>query len=148
MIFQGEFNNSIDPKGRLSIPARFRESLSEKFAGERLMVTKNPDRGVSAYPLENWEEYVRNVSALSPGQVKTNVMRLIIAPAVECGFDKQGRILIPESLRSHAGLQKDVVVVGMDNKIDIYSQDRHEEVTQKAMDEILEDPQSIADLGF
>jgi len=148
MIFQGEFNNSIDPKGRLSIPARFREQLTEQLGGERLMVTKNPDEGVSAYPLKQWEEYVRNVDALSPGPLKTNVMRLIIAPAVECGFDKQGRILIPEALRSHAGLQKDVVVVGMDTKIDIYSQGRHEEVTRKAMDYILENPQSIADLGF
>ena len=148
MIFQGEFNNSIDPKGRVSVPARFREALSDRFGDERLMVTKNPDHGVSAYPLKSWEEYVSKVAALGPGKVKTNVMRLIIAPAVECGFDKQGRILVPEALRTHAGLQKDVVVVGMDNKIDIYSQDRHEEVTRRAMDEILEDPQSIADLGF
>jgi len=148
MIFQGEFNNSIDPKGRLSVPARFRESLTEKFGGERLMVTKNQDGGVSAYPLTEWEELVRNVDASGPGPQKTAVMRLIIAPAVECGFDKQGRILIPESLRSHAGLQKDVVVVGMDKKIDIYSQSRHEEVTRKAMEFILDDPQFIADMGF
>ena len=148
MIFQGEFNNSIDPKGRLSIPARFRESLTEQFGGERLMVTKNQDEGVSAYPLAHWEELVRNVDALNPGPQKTAVMRLIIAPAVECGFDKQGRILIPESLRAHAGLQKDVVVVGMDQKIDIYSQNRHEEVTRRAMEFLLDNPQSTADLGF
>ena len=148
MIFQGEFNNSIDPKGRLSIPARFRDLLTEKFGGERLMVTKNQEDGISAYPLSQWEELVHNVDALGPGPQKTAVMRLIIAPAVECGFDKQGRVLIPEALRSHAGLQKDVVVVGMDTKIDIYSQSRHDEVTRKAMDYILENPQSVADLGF
>ncbi len=148
MIFQGEFNNSIDPKGRLSVPARFRESLTETFGGERLMVTKNHDGGLSAYPLAQWDELVRNVDAWNPGPQKTAAMRLIIAPAVECGFDKQGRILIPESLRSHAGLQKDVVVVGMDKKLDIYSQSHHEEVTRKAMEFILDDPQFIADMGF
>jgi len=148
MIFQGEFNNSIDPKGRLSIPARFRELLLEQFGGERLVVTKNHDEGVTAYPLKQWEELVGKVDALNPGPLKTSAMRLIIAPAVECGFDKQGRVLIPEALRSHAGLQKDVVVVGMDDKIDIYSQSRHEEVTRKAMEHILDNPQAIADLGF
>jgi len=148
MIFQGEFNNSIDPKGRLSIPARFRELLLEQFGGERLVVTKNYDEGVTAYPLKQWEELVSKVDALNPGPLKTSAMRLMIAPAVECGFDKQGRILIPEALRSHAGLQKDVVVVGMDDKIDIYSQSRHEEVTRKAMEHILDNPQAIADLGF
>ena len=148
MLFQGEFNNSIDPKGRLSIPARFRDMLSEKFAEERLVVTKNKDGGVTSYPLKNWEGLVRNVDAQKPSQDKFNAMRLIIAPAAECGFDKQGRILIPESLRTYAGLQKDVVVVGMGDKIEIFSQSRHEEVTRQAMDDFNANPQSSADLGF
>ena len=148
MTFQGEFNNSVDPKGRASIPAKFREVLVSAYGDERLVVTKSWEDGLTAYPVSRWEELKKNVEKSPAGKQKNAALRIVIAPAVECGFDKQGRILIPESLRSYAALQKDIVVVGMVDKIEIYSQAKHAEVTRSSADFIKEDPQFMADMGF
>jgi MraZ protein len=148
MNFQGEYNNTIDPKGRASIPARFRDVLAEVFHDERLVVTKNWEDGLSAYPAPHWDAIVEKVQNWPPGKQKTAAIQLMVAPAVVCSFDKQGRILVPEALRAHAGLQKEIVVVGMLDKIDIYSQSKHAEVTGKAMAFVKEDPQFMADMGF
>ncbi len=148
MSFQGEFYNSIDPKGRASIPARFREILADAYGDERLVVTKNWDGGLSAYPVTVWEKNRQNVENLPPGPQKNAAYRLVVAPATECSFDKQGRILIPESLRLHANLERDVVVVGMSERIEIYSEAKHAEVTQSAVAFVQDNPQFMADLGF
>ncbi len=148
MIFQGESNNSIDTKGRASIPARFRETLADSYGDECLMVTKNLEGGLSAYPASSWPKIVENVSQIPPGNKKTATIRLIIAPAEKCSFDKQGRILIPPSLRSHAGLEKEIVVVGMFEKIDIYSQIIYADVTRDSKAVLLEDPDFISSLGL
>lgn len=148
MSFQGEFYNSIDPKGRASIPAKFRELLTETYGEERLVVTKNWDGGLSAYPVPVWEKNRQNVENLPPGPQKNAAYRLVVAPATECPFDKQGRILIPEALRLHANLERDVVVVGMSERIEIYSEARHAEVTQAAVAFVQDNPQFMADLGF
>ncbi|MDW7644534.1 MAG: division/cell wall cluster transcriptional repressor MraZ [Desulfuromonadales bacterium] len=148
MSFQGEFYNSIDPKGRASIPARFREILADAHGEERLFVTKNWDGGLSAYPVPLWEKNRQKVEELPPGPQRNAAFRLVVAPAVECSFDKQGRILIPEALRLHANLERDIVVVGMSDRIEIYSKDKHAEVTQTAVSFVQEDPQFMSDLGF
>ena len=148
MNFTGEFNNSVDPKGRASIPARFREVLAEVHGDERLVVTKNWEEGLTAYPVSRWDELKANVEKWPAGPQKSAALRMMIAPAVECGFDKQGRVLIPEALRAYAGLQKDIVVVGMADKIEIYSQAKHAEVTRSAAALIKADPQFMSDIFF
>jgi len=146
--FTGEFNNSIDPKGRASIPARFREVLAEVHGDERLVVTKNWEDGLTAYPLSRWDEVKANVDKWPAGPKKSAAMHMMVSPAAVCGLDKQGRIQIPESLRAYAGLQKEIVVVGMADKIEIYSQAKHAEVTRSAAALIKADPQFMADMGF
>jgi MraZ protein len=148
MIFQGEFNNSIDPKGRASIPAKFRDVLVDAYGDESLMVTKNVEGGLSAYPLSSWAKIVERVQQSLPGPEKNATIRLIIAPAAECGFDKQGRVLIPPALRSHAGLEKEIVVVGMFDKIDLYSQIRYAEVTRRSEDLLQNNPGFVAGVGL
>lgn len=148
MIFQGEFNNSIDLKGRASIPAKFREVLVTAYGDESLMVTKNVEGGLSAYPLSSWRKIVERVHQSSPGPEKNATIRLIIAPAVECGFDKQGRVLLPPALRAHAGLEKEIVVVGMFDKIDVYSQIKYAEVTRRSEDLLQNNPGFIAGVGL
>src|SRR5690554_5357756 len=107
MNFQGEYNNSIDPKGRASIPARFREVLSASYGDERLVVTKNLENGLTAYPLSSWNDIVQKVQESPSSPEKNAVIRLMIAPATECAFDKQGRIQIPHALRAYAALEKE-----------------------------------------
>lgn len=148
LIFQGEFNNSIDPKGRASIPAKFREVLAESYGDERLVVTKNFEGGLSAYPLTSWQKIVDRIQQAPAGQEKAATIRLIVSPAVECPFDKQGRILIPPSLRLHAGLEKEIVVVGMFEKVDVYSQSKYAEVTRRSEELLLGNPGFVAAVGL
>jgi MraZ protein len=149
MSFQGEFINTIDPKGRASIPVKFREVLASVYGGESLIVTKK-NGGLLAYPPSEWRTIEENVGKMSPGQVRDDIYRVLINPAQECGFDKQGRIQLPQSLRVYAALdrERDMVVVGIINKIELWSQARHEEVTRTSEARLNEQAQALAGLGF
>ncbi len=148
MIFQGESNNSIDLKGRASIPAKFREILAESFGDECLVVTKNFEGGLSAYPPSSWKEIVQRIEQEPASAQKAAAIRLIVGPSVECAFDKQGRILIPPALRTYAGLEKEIVIVGMFEKIDVYSQVKYAEVTRKSEELLLASPGFVASVGL
>lgn len=148
MDFQGEYINLIDPKGRASIPSRFRETLNSAYGDDRLVVTKNFDGGLTAYPPSRWPQLVENVKNMPAGKQKTSITRLLVSPAQECTFDKQGRIQIPLSLRSHAGLSKEIVVVGHFDKIEIFNQTHYDQVTHNAESFLQENPQEMADMGF
>jgi MraZ protein len=148
MNFQGEYINLIDPKGRASIPSRFRETLNNAYGDDRLVVTKNIDGGLTAYPLSRWPQLVENVKSQPAGKNKTSIIRLLVSPAQECTFDKQGRIQIPLSLRSHANLTKEIVVVGHFDKIEIFNQSHYDQVTHNSESFLQENPQEMADMGF
>jgi MraZ protein len=149
MSFQGEFINTIDPKGRASIPVKFREVLASVYGGESLFVTKR-NGGLIAYPPSEWRTIEDNVRQLPPGQMRDDTYRVLINPAQECGFDKQGRIQLPQSLRVYAALdrERDMVVVGIINKIEIWSQVRHEEMTRTSEMRLNDNAQALAGLGF
>lgn len=148
MDFQGEYINLIDPKGRASIPSRLRETLNRVYGDDRLVVTKNSDGGLTAYPLSRWPQLVENVKSQPAGRNKTSMIRLLVSPALECTFDKQGRIQIPLSLRNHANLTKEIVVVGLFDKIEIFNQTRYDQVTQSSESYLQDNPQDMADMGF
>jgi MraZ protein len=148
MSFQGEYINSIDPKGRASIPARFREVLVGAYGDERVVVTKNLEDGLTAYPFPVWEQIRERVEKSPPSPNKAAMVRVILAPATECAFDKQGRIQIPQALRSFAGLEKEIVVVGLIDKIELHSQVRYAEVSRRSQALLQADPQVVADFGF
>ena len=149
MNFQGEYINTIDPKGRVSIPARFREELASAYGDDTLKVTKK-NGGLVAYPLTAWQQVEESVKKMPPGQQKEDVYKTLIGPAQDCPFDKQGRVMIPLSFRPYAGLdlEREVVVVGIANKIEIWSLARHTEVTRLAEERLQSNPQILADLGF
>lgn len=147
MKFSGEFNVSIDLKGRVSIPASFRDELHQVYASEGLVVTRHKN-GLVAYPPNRWEEICSNVFAMAPGPKREANLRNRIAPAKECSFNAQGRIQIPQSLREHAGLDKDVVVIGMFEKIEIWSQQAHAQIAAESETLLEADAQGQADLGF
>jgi MraZ protein len=125
MMFRGNFEHTIDQKGRLSIPSRFRELLREHYE-EKFIVTRS-ENCLEAYPEAEWVKLEKKISQLP--QLDKNakaVMRFLVSSAIECPVDKQGRILIPQYLRNHAGLEKDVVLAGMIDKVEIWAKDRWE----------------------
>ena len=147
MNFTGEYHNTVDPKGRASIPAKFREQLVQR-GDECVVLTKNLQGGLTAYPVAHWQAVVEGVRQRPASPEKESAIRFFIAPAVECLFDKQGRIQIPQSLRSHGALEKEVVVLGMFEKIEIYSQLRYEQVTSGSGELLRADARVVAEMGF
>lgn len=147
-MFRGRFEHGIDPKGRLSIPSRFREILLNSYEDERLIVT-NFDGALWAYPFKEWKTVEEKVAALP--QFKSDVkmfQRFFISAAVECPIDSNGRILIPPTLRDYAALNKEVVLVGMTHRIEIWARDRWEKVFAEAEHEIGKMGDRLADLGL
>ncbi len=147
MEFSGEYNVSIDLKGRVSIPAPFRDELRQEYAAEGLVITRHKN-GLVAYPPSRWKDIRAKVLAMKAGPRRELNVRNRIAPAKECVFNAQGRVQIPQSLREYAGLDKDVVVVGMFEKIEIWSQKAHAQITAESELILDDDAQGQADLGF
>lgn len=157
-MFRGDFESSIDPKGRISIPVKFREVFVETFEDERFVVTKcivgmgdgSNCHGLSVYPYREWlalEERVDRGEGFTSAQLNS-IKRLILAPAVECTADKQGRVLIPPTLRGCAALERDVVIIGMQKKIEIWSQENWERVIGQAEKDFPSDTAALASLGI
>ena len=117
-MFMGEYNHSIDAKGRIIVPAKFREDLGEEF-----VVTLGLDGCLFLYPDSEWREFVEQLKHLPGNRQARQLQRYFLAGATTCEIDKQGRILIPAKLREHAKLEKDVVFVGVLGKIEIWSKE-------------------------
>lgn len=112
----GEYQHSLDSKGRLFIPAKLREELGDKF-----YITLSMDKCLCAYSAESWAELTEKVSAMP--YIKQRKMRPLFARAAKCELDSQGRALVPQSLREYAGLAKNVTVVGCNNHAELWDSD-------------------------
>lgn len=126
-MFRGHTFRSLDPKGRLMLPPDFREEVLQHSPDGRLMLTNNFDGAISGYPMPAWEELEVSFqagNALDPRM--RDIERFFIAGAMEVCLDKQGRILIPGYLRTHAGLDKDLVLAGVGRRFEIWNQERFE----------------------
>ena len=146
-MFRGRFEHTIDPKGRVSIPAKFRELLSEKY-DDRIIIT-NFDRCLVAYPYEEWRSVEEKIGSLS--MVKKEVkafQRFFISGATECPIDKLGRVLIPPTLRGYALLEKDVVFAGMGKMFELWSRERWTEEIKRAEENFEDMRESLASLGI
>ncbi len=146
-MFRGRFEHTIDAKGRVSIPAKFRELLAEKY-DDRLIIT-NFDRCLVAYPYEEWRVLEEKISSLS--LVKKEVkafQRFFISGAVECPIDKLGRVLIPPSLRDYAQLEKNVIFAGMLKRFEIWSKERWIEEIKRSEEDFESIAAVLADLGL
>lgn len=142
-MFMGEYNHTVDTKGRIIVPAKYREELGEKF-----VVTLGLDGCLFVYPDEEWQNFVRELKNLPGSKEARQLQRYFLAGAASCEVDKQGRILIPAKLREHAGLTKDIVFVGVLSKIEIWSKERWESSnTYDNMEEIAEHMSQFG-LGF
>ena len=146
-MFRGRFEHSIDEKGRLSIPAKFRDVILQDHGGK--LVLTNLPQCLVCYTPDEWEVLESKASRLST--LNSNVqgfLRYFYSGATECDLDKQGRILIPPTLRSAAGLDRQVVLAGMINKIEIWSQQRWDEVLKSAVDNFDQISGELADFGL
>lgn len=115
-MFYGEYQHTIDPKGRVIVPSKFREGLGEKF-----IMTKGLDNCLFVYSSEEWSNLEMKLKALpfTDKDVRSFV-RFFFAGAAECEVDKQGRILIPQNLREYAGLEKDVCIIGVSTRVEVW----------------------------
>ena len=129
----GEYEHSLDVKGRLIMPAKLREDIGEKF-----IVTKGLDGCLFAFSVTEWTNFEQKLRALPISNKDARAFtRFFFAGAMDCEIDKQGRFLISSNLREFAGLERDVVIVGMDSRIEIWSKDKWEkEAAFDDMDDI------------
>ena len=136
----GTYEHSIDAKGRLFIPAKLRGELGETF-----YLAVGVDACLAIYPQSTWDKITEKIAALPMSQSKT--MRLLFANAAKCEPDSQGRIVVPAKLRKYAGLEKDAVIIGVNDRAEIWSADawraqEEEDMTPEKM------AACMAELGF
>lgn len=141
-MFMGEYNHTIDAKGRLIIPSKYRELLGEEF-----IVTKGLDGCLFVFPKNEWqiiEDKLRLLPLNNKGARKFT--RFLVAGATTCELDKQGRILLPQVLRDFAQLEKDVVLAGNLNRVEIWSKANWNE--SNAYDDMDDIAEQMADFGL
>ncbi len=121
-MFYGEYQHTVDPKGRAIVPSKFREGLGEKF-----ILTKGLDNCLFAYSPEEWNILENKLKSLpfTDKDVRAFI-RFFFAGATECEVDKQGRILIPQNLREYAGFDKDIYVIGVSTRVEIWDRNKWE----------------------
>ncbi len=138
----GEFGHNIDRKGRLIMPAKFREEL-----GECVVVTRGLDGCLNVYTQSQWEVVYEKLSSLpSTNKNARWYQRMVLSKAAECEMDSQGRILIPSSLVNLAQLEKECLIIGMANHIEIWAKSRWEELEQLENDSFEDVAEQLSDI--
>ena len=137
-MFRGQYRHTIDPKGRLSIPAKFREVLDSDY-GDKLVVVPIKGAQLEVHPLSRWQEIEASVSRQSKfDEDVRKFRRLFLSLGEDVALDPQGRIQIRQDYRERAGLVKDVMIVGMGDYFDVWNVERWA-AHQDAVDEPLDD---------
>ncbi len=140
-MFKGEYNHTIDPKGRIIIPAKFRELLGETF-----VVTKGLDDCLYIYDNAEWGRVEEKLRTLPSNKNSRAFIRYMSAGAADVEADKQGRALIPANLRESAGLKKDVVLAGVASHIEIWDKKKWDEMNE--IDNLDDIAEQMAELGL
>ena len=131
------FEHTVDAKGRLFIPAKWREDLGNTVIVTRGMLGKDEGRCLFGMSLDMWNGLLERYNKIAMTDVKAqNALRMIFANACDCELDKQGRILISNTLRKFAGIDKDAVLVGMGNRIEIWSQEAWEAKLEQSEEQV------------
>ena len=141
-LFMGEYNHSIDTKGRIIVPSKFRELL-----GERFVVTRGLDGCLWVLPTDEWDDFTGKLRSLPVANKDARkIVRLFMSGAMDAELDKQGRILLPQNLREYAKLEKDITMVGTGARIEIWDKKAWEESsTYDNVDDIAE---HLGEWGF
>jgi len=148
-MFRGRYEHTMTDKGRISVPSKFRDLIRSKYSEEILIIT-NFNKCLAAYPLKEWNAIENKVAELP--QFKQEVisfLRYLMGGAVECSIDSQGRILVPQSLRNYAQLDKEVVLIGMLNRFEVWSKEIWEtEESLKSYEEFQKSSEILAGQGI
>lgn len=143
-MFIGEFRHTIDQKGRIAVPVKFRSDL-----GAGAVVTRGLDHCLFLFTESEWEEMAKKLIALPLSQANSRAfVRLMMAGAMQVALDSQGRILLPDYLRQYASIDKEAIVAGLYNRIEIWDRESWQQYkarTESASDEIAE---KLGDLGI
>lgn len=143
-MFMGEYQHSLDDKGRIIIPARFREDLGDKF-----IITRGLDNCLFVYPQTQWKILEEKIRELPTSHADTrSFVRLFFSGAVEAELDKQGRVVVPQHLREHARIDRDVYVIGVSNKVEIWAKDFWEKYSDQAQQSYEAIAETIVNIGI
>lgn len=142
-MFSGEYEHTIDDKGRLTIPAKFRAKLAEG-----LFVTRGLDGCLFVLPPDSWEALSEKVASLPLAQGSARLFSRMIYSGTECKLDKQGRILLPPPLREHADIESEAVVIGVNSRLEIWSKKRWQELITRMEEESGLIAEQLASLGI
>lgn len=146
-MFRGQYEHTIDPKGRVSIPAKFREVLAAK--GDGRLVMTHLDNHLIAYSFDEWRVFEEKMSMLPfTNDEAASFVRYLVGGAMDCEVDKQGRVLIPPSLRESAGLETEVVLAGALRKFEIWDKRRWTEERKKTLENFGSIKGTLAGLGL
>ncbi|MCR5398936.1 MAG: division/cell wall cluster transcriptional repressor MraZ [Lachnospiraceae bacterium] len=141
-MFMGEYNHTIDPKGRVIVPAKFRDALGDEF-----VVTKGLDGCLFVYDKTEWNAFEEKLKTLPiTNKDARNFVRFFLAGATSVEVDKQGRILLPAVLREFAELVKDVVLIGVASRVEIWSKERWDGTAK--FDDMEDIAEHMAELGL
>lgn len=131
-MFIGEYIHTIDNKRRLAIPSKFRKTL-----GKRAVITRGLDNCLVIYPLEGWNKVANKLENLPDGQVNARgFTRIMLSGATDVELDKLGRILVPDHLKDYAQLKKNVAILGLSNRIELWDEIRWREYREKMEKEV------------
>jgi MraZ protein len=143
-MFMGEYQHSIDEKGRLIIPAKFREELGSSF-----VLTRGLDNCLFVYPAGEWSALEQKLKALPLMKSDARAFtRFFFSGATECELDKQGRVNIPGNLLEYAGLDKDCVVLGVSNRVEIWSKANWQGYFDQSEQSFNEIAEKLVDFNF
>jgi len=142
-MFIGEYNHTIDDKGRLAIPVKFRGDLARGA-----VVTRGLDASLFLFPKEEWDKLAEKLAGLPLGQSNSRAFaRLMLAGAMDVELDKQGRVILPEYLRQYAGIGKQAVVAGLYNRLEIWDSKKWEDYKAKTESEVGNIAEKLGELG-
>lgn len=137
----GEFHHNLDNKNRLMMPAKILRALEDE-----VIVTRGFERCLLVYPLKKWDEVIAKFSELSITKSDTRkFMRILLSGATSCKFDAQNRICIPGVLKEYAEISKEVVILGLDDHLEIWSEDAYNKFLDENLESFAEIAESIYD---
>jgi MraZ protein len=143
-MFLGEYQHSIDDKGRIIIPAKFREALGTDF-----IITRGLDQCLFVYPRAEWNQLEQRLKALPSMAANARAFsRLLFSGASECEWDKQGRVNVPNHLREYSKLDKDCTVIGVSNRVEIWDKEIWAEYSRQSQDSFNEIAEKLVDFDF
>ncbi len=122
IMFMGEYHPSLDEKGRMAVPIKLRKAFGENDIINKLIVTYGFGKYIMAYREQDWDDFVKTrlIKASESDQNGAALVRYFVGGAFDCELDKQGRIIIPQHLKEHSGIVKDVTVLGLYNRIELW----------------------------